>query len=392
MTTTSSYLSSDRVNLLDLKEWLRREFLSFFEDCNGKKLIIWDKQLTQPLGLIADYKVLKERGVDKMMDLRELKDTRVLKKKDVHDISHIFFIVKPKLDLMDFIAENVRSIESELKNEIKEFHILFVPRKTHLCEKKLKELGVYGSFKNNLKEFFLDLIPLDYDLLSMESPELFKDSFLYNDMTHLYHVAKSIMTMQSLYGIIPNVYGKGKYSKLVAEQIFRMRREMAQNQEPQIIPKIDNLILIDRTVDFITPMMTQLTYEGLIDENFGIKYTQLEIPQDRVKKQNQDDKLNVVEMKKSIVILNSADSLYGEIRDRNFNAINPVLSRTAKELQQANEVNKKYLSFILSNLRFHSSCKTVQINIFKPPIFFKNKPDISRWILNILSKINSHLS
>lgn len=64
----------------------------------------------------------------------------------------------------------------------------------------------------------------------------------------------------------------------------------------------------------------------------------MEIPQDKIKNQNQDDKVNVVEMKKSIVILNSADSLFSEIRDRNFNAINPVLSRTAKELQQANDV------------------------------------------------------
>lgn len=120
----------------------------------------------------------------------------------------------------------------------------------------------------------------------------FKDTFLYNDTTYLFHIAKSIMTMQTLYGIIPNVYGKGKYSKvclffvqkikyysycvyikLVAEQLFRMRKEMPQSQEPQIVPKIDNLILIDRTVDMITPMMTQLTYEGLVDENFGIKYS-----------------------------------------------------------------------------------------------------------------------
>lgn len=59
-TATSSHLASDKVNLLELKEWLRREFLSFFEDnITGKKLIVWDNQLTQPLGLIADYKVLK---------------------------------------------------------------------------------------------------------------------------------------------------------------------------------------------------------------------------------------------------------------------------------------------------------------------------------------------
>ncbi len=52
-----------------------------------------------------------------------------------------------------------------------------------------------------------------------------------------------------------------------------MRREMPSNQEPQITPKIDNLMLIDRSLDMITPMMSQLTYEGLVDEHFGIKYS-----------------------------------------------------------------------------------------------------------------------
>ena len=37
-TNTSSHLATDKVNLLELKDWLRREFLSFFEDCNGKKV------------------------------------------------------------------------------------------------------------------------------------------------------------------------------------------------------------------------------------------------------------------------------------------------------------------------------------------------------------------
>lgn len=97
-------------------------------------MIIWDKQLTQPLGLIADYRVLKvrnysvpfdksiyfefiesysglkERGVEKMMDLRDLKEMTVLKKKDVQDMAHIFFIVKPKLELMSLIAQNIHSL------------------------------------------------------------------------------------------------------------------------------------------------------------------------------------------------------------------------------------------------------------------------------------------
>ena len=63
------------------------------------------------------------------------------------------------------------------------------------------------------------------------------------------------------------------YFQIVAEQLLRKRREMVPNLEPQITPKIDNLILIDRSVDYLTPMMIQLTYEGLVDESFGIKYS-----------------------------------------------------------------------------------------------------------------------
>jgi hypothetical protein len=36
--------------------------------------------------------------------------------------------------------------------------------------------------------------------------------------------------------------------------------------------QIDALIVLDRRVDMISPLLTQLTYEGLIDELVGIKH------------------------------------------------------------------------------------------------------------------------
>lgn len=33
----------------------------------------------------------------------------------------------------------------------------------------------------------------------------------------------------------------------------------------------DSLIILDRHVDMITPLLTQLTYQGLVDELVGIK-------------------------------------------------------------------------------------------------------------------------
>ena len=49
----------------------------------------------------------------------------------------------------------------------REFHIFFVPRKSLLCERRLKELGVYGTFAH-VDEYPLDIIPFDSDLMSME--------------------------------------------------------------------------------------------------------------------------------------------------------------------------------------------------------------------------------
>lgn len=51
--------------------------------------------------------------------------------------------------------------------------------------------------------------------------------------------------------------------------VMRKKREMADtpNQQP---PQIDNVLLLDRAVDLLTPLFTQLTYEGLIDELYEI--------------------------------------------------------------------------------------------------------------------------
>jgi Proteins involved in synaptic transmission and general secretion, Sec1 family len=52
----------------------------------------------------------------------------------------------------------------------------------------------------------------------------------------------------------------------------RMARERQDIEKPGNVPQsqIDHLLLLDRGVDLLTPLATQLTYEGLIDEIFGI--------------------------------------------------------------------------------------------------------------------------
>ena len=54
-----------------------------------------------------------------------------------------------------------------------------MPRRSLLCEQRLKDLGVLGSFIHR-EEYSLDLIPFDGDLLSMESEGAFKVSLAFS--------------------------------------------------------------------------------------------------------------------------------------------------------------------------------------------------------------------
>lgn len=67
------------------------------------------------------------------------------------------------------------SCSEDSRGPTRDFHILFVPRRSLLCEQRLKDLGVLGSFIHR-EEYSLDLIPFDGDLLSMESEGTFKVS------------------------------------------------------------------------------------------------------------------------------------------------------------------------------------------------------------------------
>ncbi|KAK7087752.1 vacuolar protein sorting-associated protein 33A-like isoform X2 [Littorina saxatilis] len=315
MATGAAHLSSSKLNLGLLRDFYRREFLECIDKCLGTKAIVWDDGLTGPFGLIAEYSLLKDHEVEKMFPLR----TGSLPPSNVQNI---VFLTRPRLELMEKIAQNLHHEETKGGYK-KEFHLIFVPRKSLLCERKLKEKGVYGSF-STVEEFNMTLIPFDADLLSMEMNDAFKECYLENDFTSMYYAAQSLMTLQALYGTIQYIHGKGDCAKQVVDMMRRMRDEMG-GREPQVLPQIDTLLILDRTVDLLTPLLYQLTYEGLIDEIFGINNTSIKLPAERLGPQPSQEG---VESKK--VILNSADTLFAELRDKNFNAVGSIVSKKAK--------------------------------------------------------------
>ncbi|KAG5330460.1 VP33A protein, partial [Acromyrmex heyeri] len=305
-----SYLTGGRLNVGLIQEQARNRLLCLLEKCDGPKAIIWDQSLAGPIGLVAKYNLLEEYGVVKMYPLYG--GTLTIPP----NIANVIFISRPQLELMDLIAENVHGEEG--KRPRKEFHLFFVPRKSLLCQKKLQNRGVFGSF-TLIEEFKCDLFPFDNDLLSMELSGSFKEFHLENDPTCLYQVAQAIQGLQKLYGKISKVTGRGPAASKVWELLERLNREEEDNKSyPASSVAIEHLLLLDRSVDLLSPLVTQLTYEDTV-----------QLPARKF--HDSDDSPTAMSLnEKEQIILNSGEELFAEIRDKNFNGVGPVLSKKAK--------------------------------------------------------------
>ncbi|KAI9565724.1 Vacuolar protein sorting-associated protein 33A [Daphnia sinensis] len=320
-----AHLSAGKVNFSTLRELARKDLVSLLEKFNGTKAIFWDEELTGPIGLVAEYSFLKELDVVKMFQLKRGRIPSVA-------VKNILFITRPQIELMDCIADNLHCEENQGHSANKEYQLIFVSRRCAVCEQRLKDKGVYGTL-TSIDELPVDFYPLDSDVISMELDSVFKDLYVDNDTSSLHQIARGLMTVQSLYGIFPNIVGKGRHVRNIFELMTRMRRDIGVDCDPPMSPLFDTLMIIDRTVDLVTPVVTQLTYEGLIDEFYGIKHNTVKLPGEKFQagasggqSPRSDD--NTV---KSIV-LNSAEELYADLRDKNFSAVGTTLSRKAKAI------------------------------------------------------------
>lgn len=157
-----------------------------------------------------------------------------------------------------------------------------------------------------------------------------------NDPTCLYQIAQAITLLQDTYGPISRVWGKGPAAKQVWNLVNRLRREndSSKDDKTHVNSNIDQMILIDRTIDFISPLVTQLTYEGLIDEIYGINNATANFPAEKFMSSEERVSESLAEDKKQI-ILNSSDRIYVDLRDKNFNAVGSYLSKEAKSISMS---------------------------------------------------------
>ncbi|XP_029411777.1 vacuolar protein sorting-associated protein 33B isoform X5 [Nannospalax galili] len=229
---------------------------------------------------------------------------------------------------MRYIANLVNA--DKLAGRTRKYKVIFSPQKVSLdprrgdmkfyaCEMVLEEEGIYGDV--SCDEWAFSLLPLDVDLLSMELPEFFRDYFLEGDQRWINTVAQALHLLSTLYGPFPNCYGIGRCAKM-SYDLWRKLEEEEDSETKGRRPEIGHIFLLDRDMDFVTALCSQVVYEGLVDDTFRIKCGSVDFGPE------------VTSSDKSLkVLLNAEDKVFSEIRNEHFSNVFGFLSQKARNLQ-----------------------------------------------------------
>ncbi|KAJ6900681.1 hypothetical protein NC652_026703 [Populus alba x Populus x berolinensis] len=314
-------LDNSPLNLKSLREQSQRELVNILNNIRGKKCLVIDPKLSGSLSLIIKSTILKENGADLRHLSAEPVDT---------DCTKVVYLVRSEFSLMRFICSHIHNDTS--KGLQREYYVYFVPRREVVCEKVFEEENVHNLV--TIGEYPLYMVPLDEDVLSFELDLANKECLVDGNASSLWHIAKAIHKLESSFGVITYVRAKGKASVRVSDILNRMQAEEPVNTSDMVMPGINTLILIDREVDMVTPMCSQLTYEGLLDEPSLIDLVQFLHINNGAVELDPSIMGAQQEGKKIKVPLNSSDKLFKEIRDLNFEVVAQVLRQKATSMKQ----------------------------------------------------------
>lgn len=202
----------------------------------------------------------------------------------------IVFVIQPNQDNINTLIF-ANSMINGTKKMI-DFSIIFVPKETTEIIEYIISMSAIDVF--DLYSFNIEIIPTDLDLYSMDMEESFSQIYIDQNYDSINQLASIVFKFEAAFGKIKHKYIKGDKAKLF-NNFLKLKEE---EHNVKFSDEVFGMIVLDRSADFITPVLSNLTYEGAIDEHFGIKKGCIKVkrsyvkanfnPEDKKKKPNDD--------------------------------------------------------------------------------------------------------
>ncbi|CAF3370658.1 unnamed protein product [Rotaria socialis] len=246
-----------------LRQRAREDLFSLLKSIVGQKDLFIDADLFPLIDLTSNATEIKAYGVGNLHKLDSAINVQTKNKR--------LFLLRPNMARFLALAKQLRQLD------IRNAHLICVPRKFYAFEHLLEQEGLWGRCTLHELTAF-DMVPVDYDIFSMVNSHLFLNVYLDQSTDWLSTLAASLIDFQRLFGKFSNTYSFGNLAGQVARQLERGLSSNDDQDWMSGMKQIQTVVLFDRSVDLITPFCSQMCYEGLVDEYFNIEAGRVKIP------------------------------------------------------------------------------------------------------------------
>jgi hypothetical protein len=330
------------IDLSIFKDQTRQSLLNILDTLpDVEKTLILEKALISKLQYLTALGPLKERKVRK--------ESVILKSTSFEsDCPILIYIITPEIENMKIIEKHIENNAKEFgskdtkeiqdKESLNKYHLIFIPKISGECYSFINNSKYKSYF--NIHILNIDIYQLDYDLLSLENKESFRDIYIDKNLNSLSSLSRAIIKYETVFGRIKYKYSKGFFAKKLIEILNREEETSSNNlnNENETLA----CFIFDRNVDMITPLCTNYVYEGILDDYIGIDFNNIYVSTKILEKESKVDHLRID--------LSENDKFYSSVKDFNFKKIKNFFATRLAELNTENlEKEKKAEKSSLTN-------------------------------------------
>ncbi|XP_012288656.1 vacuolar protein sorting-associated protein 33B [Orussus abietinus] len=295
---------SDKLDAL--QQISQRKLVEILNSIPGKKDLIIESKLMKPLDCFVGVTVLRKYDVDKIFKMEQ--GLKPVNTQRVFLVSCNLISCKRVLD----------QVQSELpQSHGVSHHLIIVPYIPVVLHTLIEEEGLTGLL--TVRRLSWEFLRSDGNILSLEVP-MFTDLYYHKDSSFLPVIARSLWSLKLVLGSPKLSISFGKYSQQVLSMVDTMEESWGSADEDN---QLGALIVMDRSFDLATVLLTPVTYSGLMNEildiNAGTAYL--------------NNSLSKLDPKK--------DQIYGELRDRHFSDIFQTLREKTRSLKSEQEATQR---------------------------------------------------
>jgi hypothetical protein len=321
----------DPIELSIFKEHVENNFLNILDSLpKTEKRLVYEESCLSKLLFFTTR--------DKLIAKNVRKEFIVLKSGILMaECPTIVYIIPPKKECLQIIENHIEGNNKksddnrdEAKKKV-EYHIIFFPKINLECQNYISESFNCAYFnKYNLN---IDLYPLDYEIISLELNNSFHELYVTNNYNSLFLLNRAIIKYETVFGKIKHKYYLGSLGKKLKELLDEEEKNTNIDEDQTTL----GCIFLDRSIDMITPLITNHIYEALLDDNFDINLDFIKVQPKIIDNKSKNINLQKIDLSKN-------DKFYTKIKDYGFNQIRAYLPLRLQEQNKIIEDSKRKTS------------------------------------------------